>query len=225
MEIIPLGGSGAVLTNDNWGDSANAGDLVSAAADVGAFGLENNSLDAAILTDLALPNTAGNRGYTVRISSTSDAASGVALAEVYDPQDAGVGAKLINVSALGFSGNGAGAIVPGFVIEGPGAKNILIRVVGPTIAAAPFNVPGTMADPKLTVVPLGQNYAIAENDNWSGTTALKDAFTSVGAFAFPNDSSADAAVVVRLPPGGYTVVVEGANNGTGVVLVEAYDLD
>tara|TARA_R110002167_G_scaffold294792_1_gene499331 strand:+ start:755 stop:1060 length:306 start_codon:yes stop_codon:yes gene_type:complete len=100
---------------------------------------------------------------------------------------------------------------------------MLIRVVGPVLAD--FGVPDTMADPQLEVVPLGQPFVIAANDNWGGTVALKNAFASVGAFAFPNAQSKDAAVVVRLPPGGYTVRVMGANQTTGVVLVEAYDLD
>jgi hypothetical protein len=35
----------------------------------------------------------------------------------------------------------------------------------------------------------------------------------------------DAAVLVRLPPGGYTVIVSGIASGTGIALVEIYDLD
>lgn len=175
-----------------------------------------------MLTEVALPNVAGSRGYTASIQSTDPAAAGIALAEVYDPEPIGAAAQLINVSARGFSGTGIDALVPGFVIAGEGAKTMLIRVVAPSLAGPPFNVPGTMADPRLSVVPLAQTYRIAENDNWGGDAGLQAAFGTVGAFAFSGPGSLDAAVVVRLPPGGYTVVVEG---GSGVVLVEAYDLD
>jgi hypothetical protein len=223
MDLIPLSGSTPFLTNNNWGDSPNFAQLASRSAALGAFPLNPNSLDAAVLTDVALPNAEGNTGYTVRIRSTSSTATGIAIAEVYDPQTSAVGADLINVSARGFSGSGVDALIPGFVIGGDGAKTMLIRVVGPVLAG--FGVPDTMADPKLEIVPLNQTFVIAANDNWGGTTALNNAFATVGAFAFPNAQSKDAAVVVRLPPGGYTVRVTGANNATGVVLVEAYDLD
>jgi cyclophilin family peptidyl-prolyl cis-trans isomerase len=223
MDLIPQGGSAPLISNDNWGDAANATELVIASAALGAFGLNGGSLDAAVLADVPLPNSQGNRGYTVRISSTSSTDSGIALAEVYDPQDAGVGAKLINVSALGNSGPGVDALIPGFVISGDGAKTMLVRVVGPALGG--FGVVGAMDDPRLSVVPLGQNYSIAENDNWGGIDTLKTAFATAGAFEFGDDASNDAAVLVRLPPGGYTVKVEGAGGETGIVLVEAYDLD
>ena len=225
MDIIPLGGSTALVSNDNWGDAANAAALVTTSSSVGAFPLNAGSLDAALLTNVALPNTQGGSGYTVRIQSTTTTASGIALAEVYDPEAIGSSAGLVNVSALGFSGTGIDTLTPGFVIDGSGAKTMLIRVAGPSIAAAPFNVPGTMADPRLRVVPLGQNLVVASNDNWGGTTALKAAFSSTGAFGFAGDGSNDAAVLVRLPPGGYTVVIEGAAGGTGTVLVEAYEVE
>jgi hypothetical protein len=54
---------------------------------------------------------------------------------------------------------------------------------------------------------------------------LKAAFAAAGAFSLP-DGTKDAAVVVRLPPGGYSVVVTGGGiTTTGMVLVEVYDLD
>jgi len=225
MDLIPQGSSTPLLTNDNWGDAANAEELITASASLGAFGLNPGSLDAAILADVPLPNSQGNRGYTVRISSTSTTASGIALAEVYDPQNAGVGADLVNVSALGNSGPGVDALVPGFVIGGTGAKTMLIRVVGPELSKSKFGVVGVMADPKLAIVPLGQSYTIAENDDWNGADTLKTAFANSGAFGFDDDTSKDAAVLVRLPPGGYTVKVESAGGESGIVLVEAYDLD
>jgi hypothetical protein len=78
--------------------------------------------------------------------------------------------------------------------------------------------------PRLSVVPQGLNVVAASNDDWSGTADLKAAFATAGAFSIP-DTSKDAAVAVRLPPGAYSVVVSGANNATGTVLAEVYDLD
>lgn len=223
MDLIPLNAPDPLLSNDNWSDSANSADLADTSATLGAFSLAADSLDAAVLSAVPLPNAAGNRGYTVRISSTDDTSSGIAIAEVYDPEPANQGANLINVSALGFSGLGAEALIPGFVIGGDGAKTMLIRVVGPTLAE--FGVTGAMTDPLLEIVPLNQSFTIASNDDWAGTETLQNAFSTSGAFDFPDSNSRDAAVVVRLPPGGYTVRVTGANDTTGIVLVEAYDLD
>jgi hypothetical protein len=46
----------------------------------------------------------------------------------------------------------------------------------------------------------------------------------VGAFALAGDASADAVVIVDVPPGSYTATVSGKNGTTGVALVEIYDL-
>jgi hypothetical protein len=52
---------------------------------------------------------------------------------------------------------------------------------------------------------------------------LTSAFTRVGAFAL-EASSKDAALVVTLPPGNYTAQVTGADNTTGIALVEVYEV-
>jgi len=73
-------------------------------------------------------------------------------------------------------------------------------------------------------MPLGKNFIVANNDNWGGDATLASAFVSAGAFALPA-SSKDAALVVRLPPGGYTVTVSGVGDTTDRALVEICDLD
>ncbi|GAB5559437.1 MAG: hypothetical protein SynsKO_10840 [Synoicihabitans sp.] len=221
LALIPLGGSDPILTNDNWESSSNSAELATTSSALGAFGLSSASLDAAVLTSVVIPNANGNAGHTVQITSTTGNA-GIAIAEVYDPDDFGIGAQLTNISARGFSGLGGEALIPGFVIDGTGAKTMLIRVGGPLLAS--LGVPNTMVDPKLEVIPSGQTFVVASNDNWGGTAELKAAFDSTGAFAFDSDASLDAAVLVRLPPGGYTVRVTGANEGVGEVIVEAYEV-
>lgn len=223
MEIIPASGSTSVLTNDDWGDSANAADLMTKSAELGAFPLGAGSKDAAVLTSLPFPTAAGSQGYTVRIQSTDAGASGIALAEIYDPDAIGAPISLVNVSALGFSGTDENVLSPGFVIDGSGAKTMLIRVVGPSLTD--FEVTGVMADPRLSLIPAGQSNVIAQNDNWGGTTELKEAFATTGAFQLSSDGSLDAAVLVRLPPGAYTVKPEGFAEGTGTILVEVYAVE
>jgi hypothetical protein len=74
------------------------------------------------------------------------------------------------------------------------------------------------------VRPLGVDNIVATSDDWRGTTALKAAYASVGAFPFASDDSKDAAIVIELPPGGYTATITGKNSTTGVALIEVYEL-
>ena len=217
MEVIPLGESTAAASNDNWGGSSA---LLNAFAKVGAFPLAAaSSGDASVETSLPV---SGAKGYTVRITGKTANAAGIALAEVYDEEGVSGAVRLVNVSTSGFVGTGEQALVPGFYIGGDAPKLLLIRAVGPGLAQ--FGVPETLADPQLSVTPLGKDFAVAANDNWGGAADLQTAFVTAGAFNLPAGSS-DAAVLVRLPPGAYTVVVSGTGNTTGNALVELYDLD
>ena len=105
----------------------------------------------------------------------------------------------------------------GFVLQGVTPRTVLIRAIGPGLAA--FGVPGTLADPRLTLLS-GQSAEIA-NDNWQGIEAVRAAAERVGAFPLEN-ASADAALVTTLPPGPYTARVTAPTNQGGIVLVEVY---
>ena len=105
--------------------------------------------------------------------------------------------RLANVSALTRVGTGDDVLTAGFVIGGTAPKQVVIRAVGPTIGAAPFNVPGALADPQLTVFgPNSSTRVAASNDNWIAANAAT--FASVGAFALAANSR-DAAVVTTAP--------------------------
>jgi hypothetical protein len=157
------------------------------------------------------------------VISGSPGDTGIALAEVYDV-DSQSGCKLINIASRGFVGAGANAAIPGFVVAGTTARKLLIRGVGPTLGD--FGVGGVIADPRITLYNSSQA-KIAENDNWSTVPeagALSAAATQVGAFALAGGSK-DAAMLVTVQPGAYTVVVSGANDAmTGVGLVEVYEV-
>ena len=109
------------------------------------------------------------------------------------------------------------APIAGFVIIGTVAKRVLVRAIGPTLSS--YNVPGSISDPFLTLYN-SQGARIGSNDDWLAS----DASTMVAAGAFPLPArSLDAALVVTLSPGLYTVVVSGIRNATGTVLIEVYD--
>lgn len=206
-------GQRLLATNEGWDRSADGALISSAAARLGAFALAGGSADAALLRTFE----AGNHSAIV---SSIDGQAGTALVEIYDA-DTASNARLINVSALARVGVGENTLVAGFVVAGNAAKRVLIRAIGPTLAG--FGRSGVLADPLLAVTPAGAQSALALNDNWGASAELFNAFLSVGAFALAGDSK-DAAVVLALNPGAYTVQVSGFGGTTGDALVEIYEL-
>jgi hypothetical protein len=111
-------------------------------------------------------------------------------------------------------------LIAGFTLGGATSKTVLIRAVGPSLAA--FGVSGFLADPKLELFT--GPALLASNDNWDGVPVLTKAFATVGAFALPAGSR-DAALLPSLAPGGYTAQGSGVATTTGVALVEVYVLN
>ena len=212
------GPTGVIATNDDWqiNQPGQADSLLIAAtaARVGAFALPTASKDSSLL--LIVNNGAHTTGL-VRPNSTT----GVALTEIYDT-DVALGARLTNVSARMNVTAGEGTLIAGLVIAGNAPKTVLIRGVGPTLSL--FGVAGVLANPTITVFA-GSN-SIATNDDWetgaSSAAQITAASVRVGAFALQAGSK-DAALLVTLEPGTYTVQVTGVANTTGVALVEIYD--
>ncbi|MBS0664582.1 MAG: alkaline phosphatase D family protein [Verrucomicrobia bacterium] len=128
---------------------------------------------------------------------------------------------LINISARGRIASATDNNIVGFVISGSVPRTILIRAVGPSLA--PYGVTDALPDPTFKLYQ-GQT-VLAANDNWGDAAAtLASTFTHVGAFAYGGIASKDAAAVVTLLPGVYSVVATSADGGTGTVLVEVYDV-
>jgi hypothetical protein len=88
---------------------------------------------------------------------------------------------------------------------------------------AQYGVGGVLADPQLKLFNTAGTQ-INQNDDWGGSGVFANVFTAVNAFALPVNSK-DAALLVALPPTGYTAQVNGAGTSTGVALVEVYEAD
>lgn len=127
---------------------------------------------------------------------------------------------LRNVSTRGAVGVGERVLVAGFVVAGDAPKRMLVRAVGPSLAS--LGVTGVLANPNLLLYR-GQSI-IQQNDDWANSAEVQAATTQIGAFPLPV-GSLDSALVVTLNPGIYTAVVSGVSAGTGVALVEVFDLD
>ncbi|HEV2803681.1 MAG TPA: cytochrome c peroxidase [Chthoniobacterales bacterium] len=107
--------------------------------------------------------------------------------------------------------------IGGFIITGTVPKRVLVRALGPSLAQ--FNLSNLLSDPMLTLNgPAG--FAAIVNDNW--TSSQKDEIAATG--LAPGDGL-EPAIMATLPPGNYTAVLSGTNGGTGLGVLEVYDLD
>jgi hypothetical protein len=206
-------GSTSTGSNDNWGGSST---IANAMAAVGAFAYASpTSKDAAIAANIT------TRDNSVVVSAAGNG-TGKVIAEVYDATPAegftATTPRLLNVSVRKSLGTG---LTAGFVLGGASPTKVLIRVVGPGLAA--FGVSGTVADPQLALYN-DKSVKIAENNDWAGAAELSAAFTAVGAFGLPNAASKDAALVMSLPPGAYSVQASGVGGASGVAIVEVYEV-
>ena len=208
-----------VARNDDWAGNT---EVATTNAAVGAFAFASpGSKDAA----LAQPIQPG--GYTMQISGAAGA-NGIALAEVYDASPGDTffvtTPRLTNVSALTQVGTGGDILIAGFSITGTTPKSVLVRAIGPTLAA--FGVGGALADPRLEIYQNGREAPVATNDNWGAATnaaAIAATSPNVGAFALAADSK-DAVLLLSLPPGSYTAQISGVGSTTGTALIEVYEV-
>jgi hypothetical protein len=127
---------------------------------------------------------------------------------------------LANISTRADVLTGERATIGGFVVAGTENHTVLVRGLGPTLTS--FGVNGVLPNPFLTLHYadlLGEETVLATNDNWKDTQ--QDAISSTG--LAPSDD-AEAAVIQSLVPGTYTAVLTDADSGSGVGLIEVYDL-
>ncbi len=114
----------------------------------------------------------------------------------------------------------ANPLITGFVISGTESKSVLLRAVGPGLGA--LGVSGVLSDPELRLYNSSVQLILTA-DSWEGQGSLASVFSIVGAFSLASNS-ADAACVVTLPPGVYTVQVADPANAGGVALAEIYEI-
>jgi hypothetical protein len=194
--------SSLIASNDNWGSAANAGSIPQNLR-------PPDSLESAILISLA-PGS-----YTAIVRGAGNT-TGVGLAEVYD-LDSAAGSYLSNISTRSFVQTGDKVTIAGLIVEGGSfGEQVLIRALGPTLAA--FNVPNVLANPTLELRN-ANGTLLQANDNWKDTQQSEIAATQK---APQND--AESAILRTLTPGTYTAIVRGKNNSVGNALVEVYEI-
>ena len=238
-------GQTVIAQNDNWQDAPFcSGFVCEGATQIAATGLDpckpnpgqatpppNCAREAAIL--ITLPP-----GSYTAIITGADGGTGVGLVEVFEA-DVSTSTELSNISTRGVVQTGDDVMIGGLIIEGSAESTVLIRARGPSMAGAPFFVPGTLANPLIQLYS-GQT-VIAQNDNWQdgpscsgfvcggatqiAATGLDPCQPNPGQATPPPGCAQESAILITLPPGVYTAIVSGVGGGTGVGLVEVFEMN
>lgn len=168
------------------------------------------TLDAQSGRITGIPSVPGSFTVTLSAYGPSNIASEDLLLRINPAQ------ILANISTRAKVGSGTSSLIGGFIITGRENKKVIIRAIGPSLIAS--GLTNLLGDPMLE---LRDYYGdlIAANDDWRTQQA------QVEASGLPPSDDHESAIVASLEPGNYTAVVTGKNGGTGIGLVEVYDLD
>jgi hypothetical protein len=188
-----------IAVNNDWRDSEQV--------EIEGTGLApTDDLESALL--VALPPAA----YTVKLLGLNGR-TGIGLVEIYDL--AQESSHLANISTRARVQSGDRVMIGGFII-GPDSglsARVLVRGMGPSLT----NLPNRLLDP-TTELWDGNGTLVTSNDDWKTNEA------EISATGIPPTDDHESAFIASLPPGGFTVILRGKNNTTGVGLIEIYQL-
>ncbi|MFL6583472.1 MAG: peptidylprolyl isomerase [Chthoniobacterales bacterium] len=161
---------------------------------------------------------------TARITVSATDLDGASISQSFNVNVITAPGRLVNISTRLQVGTGQDVLIGGFIVRGSGTKRLMIRGIGPSITSNGQPLAGTLQDPTLELHD-GSGAIIASNDNWQ-TNSNKAEISDTGIAP----SAANESVILTSVPADsagtpYTAVLKGVNNGTGIGLVEVYDLD
>lgn len=197
-----------VAENNDWRFNQNA-------AGISATGMAPTTAnEAALLLTLA-------PGAYSAVVRDETGGSGTALVDVFefDQRPAHTEARVINLSTRATVGTGDDVLIGGFVIEGREKRDILVRALGASLGQ--YGVPQPLADSTLEIIDQ-RGQVIASNDDWNNDAAAR-AYFQTQTNLRPADAT-DAAALVSLAPGAYTVIIRGKHGAIGTALAEVNTL-
>jgi hypothetical protein len=154
--------------------------------------------------------------YTVVATGNGNDMPGIGLVEAYDLSPAG-NSKLANISTRGSVGTGDDVLIAGFIVGDVANTTVVLRALGPSLASAVSEV---LSDPSLTVYD-GNGVVLATNDNWQNDPNMLE--ISQGGLG-PTERRRGCHPIA-CSARAYSVIVSGADGGSGINLVELFDLD
>jgi hypothetical protein len=160
----------------------------------------------------------GNSVGTAHITATATDLDGAKVSQTFTVNVVAAPGRLVQLSTRMEAGMGDNALIGGFIMNGSAPKRLAIRGIGPS-----SGLPGAIADPVLELHD--SSGTIATNDNWGDAANKQEVIDAGVAPSSPNESVILMTVPSSTSNAFYTAIVRGANNTTGLGLVEVYDLD
>jgi DNA-binding beta-propeller fold protein YncE len=176
---------------------------------------------SASASPIVVTGLANGTTYSCDVRATNDVGSGPASASVNVTPQAPVEdpPRLGNISTRGHVLAGDDVMIGGFVIGGSANKTVAIVATGPSLSS--FGIDNALANPTITLVRSSDQAVIATNDDW-GTDAQSAQLQAAG---FAPGNALESGLHRSLPPGAYTVIVQGAGGGTGISVIGVYEVD
>jgi hypothetical protein len=199
---------GLLLTNDNWQD--NATDQGSQLVALGLAPQYSN--EAAFVASLPSGDS-----YTA-ILTGKNGGTGVGLVEVYDT-DNSADSQLANISTRGFVQGGDNVMIGGFILgDSSLGTSVVVRGIGPSLSQ--FGLSNVLADPILELRD-SNGMLLVRNDNWQDDSVSAGHLATRG---LAPQNPLESGIFASLPAGAFTAVLVGKNGGSGIGLVEIYNV-
>ena len=212
-EVLPdptlelRGADGALLAqNDDWQDDP------AQAAQLTTLGLALQNPDESGIVATLNPGSS----YTA-ILAGKNGGTGVGLVEIYDANQAAE-AQLANISTRGFVQSGSNVMIGGFILGGGGNAQVALRGIGPSLSQSGLNP--VLADPTLELRD-ANGALLVSNDDWQSDSTSA---AQLSAHGLAPQNSSESGILASLPPGAFTAILAGKGGGTGLGLVEIYNV-
>jgi hypothetical protein len=200
--------NGSLITqNDNWKESPQRAQIE------GTTFQPTNDLEAVILATL-------QPGAYTAILSGNNQTTGIGVVEMYANDQVITDAQLANISTRGFVMTQDDVMIGGFILGGNNnSTRVAIRGVGPSLVNSGLS--NVLADPLLELHD-ANGVLMISNDDWQDDPASAGQLTAMG--LAPEDPK-ESAIFTTLPAGAFTAILAGKDPGTGIGLIEIYNLN
>jgi hypothetical protein len=178
----------------------------------------NDDYDEAIIPISKFAGQTGVVRVILHVASGSPAEVRIANLHFESRADASAPSTLANISTRLRVETGDNALIGGMIATGTASKRVIIRAIGPSLTS--LGIAGALENPTLELFQ--GSTLLMSNDDWQNSGQQAE----IAASGFAPSNTAESAIIWVLVPGqGYTAIVRGKNQTTGVGVVEAYDLD
>ena len=198
------GPGGPILANNNWKDTQRAQ-------------IEGTPFEPGDDRESVIVATLAPDNYSAILTGNNNT-TGVGVIEVFD-NDSAADSQLGNISTRGLVQGNNSVMIGGFILGGSTSNSrIAIRGIGPSLAQ--FGLNNVLTDPTLELHD-GNGALLISNDNWESDTSSAGQLSANG---LGLSDSKESGLFTSLPAGQFTAILAGKNGGTGIGLIEIYNL-